>query len=439
MNKKQQGKEIRSVDQKKPINIVLFYLESLSDEALLLTERIIKDSTEQWKLNFRLLRHNEKISKELLDELSGIIFLYTDELKSNENLYEVIHHIEPKADLQRYLILYNPVKSIPNIFHAIRAQQHHMFFQGEESENEKENAKYRDQFIDDFTKNLPEMASYGEKKSLVPASTFWGRLTDAWRNPIFRRSLVVVIVAMLLGYIVWFLLPVLSGSVERREGAYKPNIPVPQMHTCWMDSPFSPFGIESRWNDRNFYKGKSSLSIGTTFQNNTYMFDIYTDQVTKEAIFTRQSISSWPLDEIKGLSTGILLEPLEDEGSTAEITVAMVLSEQTEYRFGCTLLPVESESSLECFINEPGRLMTITAPQTLDINVPHTITIEFQPNTYVLRFFVDDVYFGQAPIPNVAYWRDRKVNTEIVVELRNMQSGTFGCQIQKYQIGRQDQ
>ena len=426
------------MEQKKPINIVLFYHESLSDEALLLTEEIKKIPFKQGELDIKLLQHTEKPLKEYFDEISGIIFLYTDDLASNENLYEVIHSIEQKADLERYLLLYSSGNSMPNIFHAIRAQQHHMIFNCGAFAKEKGDTHYKDQFVNMFSKYLPKMVLYGEEKKVVRAP-FWERLADAWHNPKFRRVLIVVAILFFLGNIILLLLPVLRGSIERREGAYNPNIPVPQMQTYWLNNSFSPFDIESRWIDSNIYKGTNSLSYGASLKNENYVFTIDTDQITKEAVFTRQSVSTWPLDEVMGLSTKFLVEPFEDADSTAEITFAMTLSEQTDYSFGCTVLPEVSEASLECFIDEPGQQVIITAPQSIEINVPHSITIEFEPNTYVLRFFVDDVYFGQAPIPNVEYWRDQKVNAEIIVELQNMDSGTFACQIQDFQIAKQDQ
>jgi hypothetical protein len=425
------------VIEKSQVVIVLFYHASQQDLALSLQAAIGDEVRSEIPVNVILADHTARVTGDVLDRMQVLVVLYTPDLERSENLYHIIQSIERNPRLERFFVFpqvgANGAIPFPPLFHTIRAQQHHIFGYPENSNNLVDTVSFQGRFLKELGESISKISVQDRTDRVQTHPGLRTRLKKAWNSP--RRSMIMVSAVLFLGLVLLalFLAPKFLASLQSLLDPLKQNISPPAFQTSWLDETFTAIEPEI-WHESNLFMGSNPLSVD--LKNGKLV--LHAGSETKHAIYRLESISEWSLDDLEGFQASFLLEPFQAEDSQASITYQIQLVDQPGYSFGCHAIPAATQATLQCEIQLPERKIAIRSRESLSLNEWHTLSLEFIPHTYVVRFFLDDSYFGQAAIPEVENWRSRGFIAGIQVEIENMRDGFFAFQLDSYKLARQE-
>jgi hypothetical protein len=247
--------------------------------------------------------------------------------------------------------------------------------------------------------------------------------------------MIPVFIVLILAII--YLVPMLAENMQAGSVVFDPSMKPETFNAFWLDEDFYSVDNSNTWEITNQHRGKIPLNSYTL--SGEYM-TIYANENITEAEFTLQSREHWPLDEFAGLQSTFQLEAVQSVDADAVLTYEVVLAGDDAYSFGCNVRPLMNEGNLECFIADPQEQekVIIPYPETLSLDEWHVLTIEFNPTSYALRFFVDDTYFGQAAIPSVEQWKSKDFNAVIQITVNDLQESPFSIKIKRFQLAYRD-
>jgi len=419
------------------INILLYYHVSQAQQAKRLNTEFARIAYDGADISIHMADNTVQVPTQVLDEMDAFVLLYTSHLEKNENLYKIISYIEPRASLERFFVFLENVAgekiSFPAIFHTIRAQQHHVFPKPDKVNKSINRNQWQDDLLKDFKESLPKMTAPVKEEGISSKQSFFTRLKKAWKSP--RTIMVVISLALviILGKVAISLAPEFFASMQPQQILVGSAAKPPVMEPLWLNEDFA-LKTTRDWQETNKYKGINSFSID--LRNNH--LNVNAESAVEHAIYYLESINQWPLDELQGLQVSFQLQPITDEGSQAKIAFQIQLVENTAFFFGCSAVPSVTEGALDCYIQEPDQKVVVSTPQSITLKEWHTLALQFAPETYAVRFFLDGDYFGQSAIPSVEHWQGRDFLASIQVELQNWQKGFFTIQCDDFLLARQE-
>lgn len=417
------------------IPILLFFHQSHTAQAQDLKSSLEALTSVGEPLEVILADHTTRVAERVLEDLRGLIVLFSPALERDEALFQLIQAVEGRPRLERFFIFPEEDGKIrfPAIFHAIRSQQHHIFGNPGYTTGELNLDEFREDFLAKFQERLPNLRAVKQTAEDVETHGFLYRLKKFWQGPrrnIFIFSLLAILVLLFGAYL---LIPEFFRAVRTWRTPIHFGVDPPEFSSTWIGDSISGIRLEN-WQESNVFTGTNPFSVTLDGRKLVVNGEPNIDQ----AIYQLESINQYPLDQLQGFEVDYYLgEFLQNDGSAA-LTFQIQLVENPGYNFGCSLVPVSTTASLACTIEEPGTTVQIVATESVELKEPHTLILEFLPATYVVRFFSDSVYVGQAAIPGVAAWRGRDFKAVIQVELENLSSGSFSCKLDHYTLARQE-
>jgi len=425
------------------INILIVHHANQQRQAEELEKHIHSIATHQYGLDISR-RDLSKIGDfPSLTELHILIVLFTASLERNENLFQLIRRIEPRADLERFLVFLDhatgqPI-AIPPIFHAIRAQQHHIYPVSDQVNAPLDWNRMQTGLLHDIQALLPSLAASAGEQDAQPAGGLLTRITGLWRSP---RTLMVAISLALLAGLVWLasiLAPEFFSSLQPRQILMGIASQPPLMEDLWLQEDFSNGNFPAGWRESNRFKGLQALSITRSLILSSIDEGLLAEGQphTEHAVYRLESEATWPLNDMQAVEVGYQTAALMGEGSQAGLDLQIVLADNPDFFFGCRVEPSQEQTALACYIREPGQELQVAYPQGVSLDEWHTLTIQFVPRTYSLRFFLDDNYFGQSAIPSPELWRDREFFASLQVELQDLTDGSFSAVYDDFMLSRQ--
>ena len=424
------------MNESNQIKVLLFCHSSQTQHADLIRNELARIATDDIQITLQIADQTSQIPTHVLDEMNALVVLFTKNLERNKNLYKIIKYIEPKTSLERFFVFIENMGGkkviFPPLFHTIRAQQHHVFPKPDQLNKSVNWDQLQDDLVSEFKESLLKMVVHLKQEDTSPKLNLATRLKKIWSNPRTIIILVSLLLLTLFGKAAFTLAPEFFTSLQPRQMLVGSAAEPPDMKSLWLNEEFFTLNKDRDWQETNKVKGTNTFSTNL----NNYTLNVTAESAIEHAIYRLESIQQWPLDELQGLQASFQLQPLADDGSQAEIVFKIELVESPAYFFSCSAIPAATEGTLKCFVQEPNKKVVVEIPQSISLQEWHTVVLQFVPETYVVRFFLDEKYFGQSTIPSVEYWRDRDFHTSIQVELQDLQKGSFTIQCDNFLLAR---
>lgn len=431
------------MDNTKKINLLIVHHALQQTQVEELERHIHGLAAGQYGLDIAV--HNLSSAKDVppTSGLHALIILFSASLEKNENLYQLIRQIESRSDLERFLLFMDhnagQAIAIPPIFHAIRAQQHHIYPASDQLQEPAEWQRMQSDLLQDLSAVLPALAEPPEKEEDQSTAGFIQRIRRMWRSPRTRMTAFSLLLLVGLGWLLSFLAPEFFSSLQPRQIIMGAASQPPLMQDFWLQENFSGADFPAGWVESNRLKGQQALSITRTafFSREDPGLKAEAVAQTDHAIYRLQSEAAWQLNEMQAVTVGYQTASLVDESGQAGLDLQITLADHDDYLFGCRVEPSLVQAALACYIREPGQQSVVEYPQDVSLDEWHTLTIQFVPRSYSLRFYLDDRYFGQSAIPSPEFWRDRDFHASLQVELQDLNSGSFSALFDDFRLSRQ--
>jgi len=372
--------------------------------------------SEAGKTNVDFVNENSAAGGVENKKYDAVVIFYSAEVELSERLFEIVRYIEREKPLGRFIFLPKSggKEIIPPIFHPIRALQLQLFFYSPDEPPEA----YLAEFEQDWSKFVNPVQSDQSRKRGKGS-----RARQAGFGLILFASISILFLAGLIAEIV----PIAQKTVlHLTPTAIRP----PAATTFWLQESFQLVDTSSRWQEQHYYTGKQALK--TEFSDAGLRLSAI--PAVTEAVYQLDSLQSWPLDDLESLSFSFSLSAMDDPPAKSELVFGLALSEDSAYQLGCQIFPAKTEGRIQCQIQSPGQTEALSDAVPLSLNKKHTVTLVFDPQTYSVRFFLDDQYYGQNEIKYVQYWRTRSIVLHIQVRLQNMSSGSFACELESLNL-----
>jgi hypothetical protein len=377
-----------------------------------------------------------KIDPCVLDAVRGLVILYSPDLEADPNLFEIIQTIQNRPKLERFLILpqADPEGKVtfPVIFHPLRAQQHHIFSYPSQSYNQFELVAFLESFTKTFQERLPMMESALKAEPAQIKPSFVQRFKVFWHGP--RKNIVTVsmlIILALAGFSLMIFPQFLMALGSMRAPKWIGFQP-PTFSALWMNEPFDELNTD-RWVVQNRYEGRIPLAL---FYNDEGL-GVQAEPFTQHALLQVEGIDRWPLDQWEGFGASFRIDALPATAGQAEIVFGIALADDEDYQLGCRVSPHGQTGEVMCFIQEPEQTVHVSAPWEIELDRSHEMSVEFIPESYVVRFYLDGDYFGRASVPTISLWRGKAFLPILKVEVWDMTSQGVSCQVSYYQLAHQ--
>jgi hypothetical protein len=379
---------------------------------------------------------SSKIDPWVLDTVRGLVILYSPDLEADPNLFEIIQAIQKRPQLERFLILpqTQPGEKVvfPLIFHPLRAQQHHIFSYPSQSYSKIDHVAFLESFAKTFQDRLPMMENALKAEPAQIKRSFVQRFNAFWHGP--RKSIVTVsmlIILALAGFSLMifpqFLLALGSMRAPKWIG-FQP----PMFSALWINEPFDEVNTD-RWVVQNRYEGRTPLAL---FYNDEGL-GVQAEPFTQHALLQVDGVDTYPLDQWEGFGVSFRIDALPATAGRAEIVYGIALADDGDYQLGCRVSPHGQTGEVMCFIQEPEQTVQVSAPWEIELDRSHEMSVEFIPESYVVRFYLDGDYFGRASIPTISLWRGKAFLPTLQVEVWDMTSQGVLCQVNHYQLAHQ--
>ena len=425
------------MQQIRPLHILIFYHDSQAKPAENLKHQLSTMSVSGVQATVQMADHRTAVPDPVMDGMDLLIVLFTADLERNDHLYQLIRHIEPRAGLERFFVfLDHPAGqplAFPAIFHTIRAQQHHLYPTPQQLDASASWESIQADLQQDLQTLISRLAAASEEEDQSGQAGIMTRIRKALRGPRALMAAASLVLLIILGWAAFTLVPQFFSSLTPRQILMGAASQPPDMANLWLQESFDRMDLSETWQESNRVKGMNALSVDLAQRQ----LNITATAPAAHAIYHLESRAQYPLDELQALQISFLLEPLADEGSQAGIDLQAVVVDEPDFFFGCRATPGISQGALSCTIHEPQQEVLVSMPQALSLQELHTLTIQFIPRTYSVRFFLDGRYFGQAAIPSAQFWRGRDFRTHLQVELQDLSTGEFSCQSDDFKLAQQ--
>jgi hypothetical protein len=201
----------------------------------------------------------------------------------------------------------------------------------------------------------------------------------------------------------------------------------------WIDEGFTSIN-PGTWQETNLFRGTQSINV------NTHANRLSLDAAPgiEHAIYRLESIRQWPLESLRGLQVSFIQLPPSQHGGSAELSFRVGLANDPAYYFGCSALPAGTDGTLRCSIREPERVLELNRPGNYSLDEWHKLIIQFVPQSYSVRFFLDGEFFGQSAIPTVEVWRGRDFKASLQMEATGLETGPASFQVDELLLARQE-
>jgi len=270
---------------------------------------------------------------------------------------------------------------------------------------------------------------------IEPAQTksiFFNWLKAFWHGP--RKTIVTVsmlIILALAGFSLMIFPQFLMALGSMRAPKWIGFQP-PTFSALWINEPFDELKPD-RWVVQNRYEGRIPLAL---FFNGEGL-GVQVDPFTKHALLQVDGVDTYPLDQWQGFGVSLRIDALPATGGQAEIVYGIALADDEDYQLGCRVSPHGQMGEVMCFIQEPEQTVQVSAPWEIELDRSHEMIVEFLPESYVVRFYLDGDYYGRATIPTISLWRGKAFFPTLHVEVWDMTSQGVSCQVSHYQLAHQ--
>jgi hypothetical protein len=372
----------------------------------------------------------------VLDAMRGLVILYSPDLVADPNLFKIIQAIQNRPRLERFLILPQSDSSgkvsFPVIFHPLRAQHHHIFFYQGLQNYQLDLSTCLESFTKTFQERLPMMehALKPEPAQIKPG--FVHRFTAFWHGP--RKTIVTVSMLIILA-LAGFSIMIFPQFLIALGSMQAPNwfgIQPPTFSALLMNEPFDELNT-SRWVVQNRFEGRIPLAV---FFNGEGL-GVQVEPFTTHALLQVDGVDTYPVEQWGGYEVNFRIGGLPATSGQAEIVFGIALEDAEDYQLGCRVSPHGQTGEVMCFIKEPDRTVQVSALQEIELDSPHEMIVEFIPESYVVRLYLDGDYFGRVSIPSISLWREKAFFPTLKVEAWDMTSRGVLFQVNHYQLAHQ--
>jgi hypothetical protein len=352
-------------------------------------------------------------------KFDAVVIVYTAEVELSERLFEIVRFIEREKPLGRFIFLPSSggKEVIPSIFHPIRALQLQLFYYSPSVPLEACLAEFEEGWSK-FMRPVQVEASAKRGRG--------NRVRQAGFGLILSASIFILFMVGIIAEIV----PIAQKSVLN----LTPTAICPPAATAfWLRETFQPVDTTTRWQEQHYYSGKQALITEQSVSG----LRLSAAPAVAEAVYQLDSRQSWPLDDLQSLTFSFTLTALDDPAAINALVVGLILSEDSSYQLECLIFTGKADGKVQCQIQSPEQTEALSNAVALSLDKKHTVTLGFDPQTYSIKFFLDNQYFGENEIKDVQYWRTRSINLHLQVRLQNMNSGVFSCELDNLDLAHQ--
>jgi hypothetical protein len=337
----------------------------------------------------------------------------------SESLFEIIRYIDKVKPMGRYIFLpRNAGKEIiPPIFHPIRALQLQLFYYDQPEELEARLEQFKQEW-GKFVNPIRVEQAGNPKDRVHKHQTGFGFMLFA--------SILILVLAGLIAEIIPRIPKVVLNLTPT---AIRP----PTASAFWLNESFQNIDTSTRWQEQHYYRGKQPMQTRFSETGLTLM----ADPIVTEAVYGLESMKSWPLDQLQSLSFSFAMSGLVDPAAKNELIFGLILSKDDTYQLDCLVIPAKVDARIQCQIRTPAQSLALNEAVSLSLGKAHTARLIFYPQTYSVRFFLDEQYQGQGVIPSIEYWRGKNFKILISDELQNLSSGSFSSQLESCDLAHQ--
>ena len=363
-----------------------------------------------------------------LDQVQAYIILFTSDLERDKNVFALIEAIEKDPDAATFFIF--PPNEVaqkivfPPIFHSLRSRNHKLY-EYEKKGDQVQIENILQDLVTDFHQTMREMQ---EKRSFQQSpeekKTLKDWLNSIWMNPRTRTVIFLIPVFIILVILLIRLLPSTVETVQQAQ-ITPMVVPPPDMQEIWLQETFDEGYLHENWDVSHRYRGKKFFDIN---YDGTALV-IMAEPPVVDVVYSLVSANTYPLDDLQALKMDFFLEPLDETKSAVSISTQLVQTEDSQYRLECQVSPGEEQGVIQCFIHEPQGSTKISSAVIISPGDWHSLTLSFDPENYVVLFFLDDLYQGEAEIPAVEYWRERQMKVVVATEMQDLEQSGYFCQI----------
>lgn len=349
----------------------------------------------------------------------AVIILYTPAVEFSGTLFEIVRFIDQKKPLGRFIFLPKTGEKeiIPPIFHPIRSLQFRLFYYSKPGHLDAQLVDFRQDW-NRFLHPVPVEQPGNRGSGRRPRQAGFGLILLASILILFLAGLIAVIIPIIPK-------PFFSPTPT--------SIHPPATISFWLQESFHAIDTTTRWQMEHYYTGLQAMQA--TFTGAGLRLSA-SPEVT-EAVFQLDSLQDWPLDELQSISFSFALSALDDPAAKNALLFGLTLSEDSDYRLECLILPARTEGIIQCQIKSPAQTTALSEAIPVSLGTRHTATLVFYPLTYTLQFFLDDQYYGQGEIQDVENWRTRSFKLQFRDQLQDLSSGSFSCEIFSVSLAHQ--
>lgn len=363
-----------------------------------------------------------------LDQVQAYIILFTPELKRDGNLFALIEAIGKNPDAATFFI-FPPNEAaqkivFPPLFHSLRSRNHKLY-EYEKKEDQVQVESILPDLMADFHKTMQEMEKKGSShESSAGKKKLKDWLNSIWTNPRTRTVLFLIPVFIILVILLIRLLPSTVETVQQAQ-ITPIVVPPPDMQEIWLQETFDEGYLHENWDVSHRYRGKKYFNIN--YDGNALV--IVAEPPVADVVYSLVSVNTYPLDDLQALKMDFYFDPLNATDGAVSTSMQLVQTEDPQYRLECQVSPGNEQGIIQCYIHEPQGSTEISSAAFFSPGDWHSLTLSFDPENYVVLFFLDDLYQGEAEIPAVEYWRERQMKVVVAAEMQDLQQSSYSCQI----------
>jgi hypothetical protein len=417
--------------------ILLFYPAVHASLAEHLKKKIEASAASICKIQVLLQPDDAPLPASAADQIQACVVLFTPALNQNAHLFDLIKAISYQRSLERFLVLpkENSTGKIPfpALLHPLRAQQHQIIGYSRNTEGKLTLEAFEEAFLKTFNERLDKLCLGKENQAPEDPQGLFKAVDQAWNSP--GRNIVLISVLILIGLIfgVYAGFPQFADAINDEIAASILGFEVPEFGPAWVDEAFFRLNAD-QWEETHRYLGQDPLMVD--FSEDGLSLRAITS--LEQAIYYLDYLETFPIESLQGFEVSFMIETLPDGEGESEVSYQLALAENPETLCGCRLILKDREVVMECYLEEPDQRMVLAGPASISLNETHTLTMVFLPESYVFRFFMDDVYFGRMPIASVEDWLAQSLTASIQVEGKNLDQNAFSLSLDHVKIFQQD-